>query len=96
MSAVALLLLLAVIGWRTASYGSPQRSVPHAAPITVPEGAAERLAAAVRIPTISPEDPAAFDSDAFDALHDYLKTAFPRIHAQLRREIVGRHSLLYT
>jgi carboxypeptidase PM20D1 len=29
-------------------------------------------------------------------LHQYLQIAFPRVHAQLRREAVGTHSLLYT
>src|SRR5688572_13847881 len=62
----------------------------------VSPGAAERLAGAVRIPTISAEDPLAFDGDAFLALHAYLQRVFPRAHAHLRREVVGGHSLLYT
>ena len=29
-------------------------------------------------------------------MHAYVQAAFPRVHAQLRREVVGSHSLLYT
>lgn len=80
----------------TARYESAQLSVPPAPVVAVPEGAAERLAGSLRIRTISSEDPAALDADAFGALHAYLHAAFPLVHAQLRRETVGVHSLLYT
>src|SRR5687768_12253161 len=59
-------------------------------------GAAERLAGAIRIPTISPEDAAHFDAAAFQALHEYLAAQFPRTHSVLQRETVATHSLLYT
>src|SRR5918993_694045 len=81
---------------RTARYGSVQPAVDPAPDVAIPEGAAERLAGALRIPTISAEDPAAFDGEAFRDLHAYLQAAFPRAHSQLRRETVGTHSLLYT
>lgn len=99
-----LLLLLAttcalVVGFAvvlTARYVSTQSPVQAAPEVAIPGGAAERLAGAVRIPTISAEDPAMSDAQAFRALHAYLQTAFPHVHEQLRREIVGTHSLLYT
>jgi carboxypeptidase PM20D1 len=92
----ALVLLVAVTLVRTLRYGPTQQAVQPAPEIAIPAGAAERLAGAVRIPTISHEDPAAFDARAFQALHAYLATQFPRVHSQLRRETVGTHSLLYT
>jgi carboxypeptidase PM20D1 len=64
--------------------------------VHIPDGAAERLAGAVRFRTVSHEDPAAFDAAAFAGLHAYLEASFPRVHETLRREIVSRHSLLYT
>lgn len=75
---------------------TPNLPLAPAPVIAVPTGAAERLAGAIRIPTISAEDPAAFSGQAFHGLHAYLQRAFPRVHAQLRREIVAEHSLLYT
>jgi carboxypeptidase PM20D1 len=92
----AALLLVGFSLSRAATYGSAQRAAEPAAVVAIPEGAAERLAGALRIRTISHENLAAFDADAFGAFHAYLQGAFPRVHAQLRREVVATHSLLYT
>jgi carboxypeptidase PM20D1 len=81
---------------RTARYGTAQAAVEPAPPIPIPTGAVERLAGSLRFPTISHEAPAAFDAEAFRALHAYLHAAFPKVHSQLRRETVGTLSLLYT
>ena len=80
----------------TARYVSIQAPATPAPDITIRSGAAERLSGAIRIRTISPEEPSAFDADAFERFHGYLESAFPRVHSQLQREIVGTHSLLYT
>ena len=60
------------------------------------EAASRRLADAVRIPTVSYAVPAAGAPDPFPAFHRMLETSFPRLHAALRREVVGGDSLLYT
>lgn len=82
-----------VLTARYVSIQSPAMPVPD---IAVRAGAAERLSGAIRIPTISAEDAAAFDGEAFEKFHAYLENAFPLVHSRLRREIVGTHSLLYT
>ena len=56
---------------------------------------AQRLGGALAIPTISVAAGAAIDTDAFAALADYLAAQFPRVHASLRREVIGDGSLLY-
>ncbi|MEW5917282.1 MAG: M20 family peptidase [Gemmatimonadota bacterium] len=89
-------LLSGVLLVRTARYGQDQLAVEPASMISIPSGAAERLAAAVRLQTISHEDPDAFRADAFEALHEQLRAAFPQVHATLKRETVSAHSLLYT
>jgi carboxypeptidase PM20D1 len=53
--------------------------------------AAERLAGAVRIPTTAEDG-----GSAFQALHTYLREAFPRVHETLNVETIARHSLLHT
>lgn len=93
---LATVLLAAVILARTASYESAAPTVEPAPAVALREGAAERLGGSIRIPTVSHEDPGVFDGEAFRALHTYLQTAFPKVHAQLRRETVATHSLLYT
>jgi carboxypeptidase PM20D1 len=70
--------------------------VPPADDVAIPAGAAERLGSAIRIPTISADDDAAFNAGAFADLHAYLQSAFPRLHSRLQRETVATHSLLYT
>ena len=80
----------------TARGGAAQAPVAPAPVAVIPGDAAERLAHSLRIPTISAEDAAAFDAKAFKTLHAYLQSAFRRVHAHLRRETVGEHSLLYT
>ena len=89
-------LLTGLILVRTARHRSAGSAAQPAPTVPIPEGAAERLAGSLRIPTISHEDPAALDADAFRALHVYLHASFPRVHAELRRETVGTASLLYT
>lgn len=61
-----------------------------------PEDLARRLGRAIEFQTVSHEDASRFEHDAFAGLHDYLEAAFPRVHAALTREMVGRCSLLYT
>ena len=59
------------------------------------EAVIARLAAGLRIPTISYEDRSKVDSGALAAFAEHLRASFPRVHATLRREAVGQ-SLLYT
>jgi carboxypeptidase PM20D1 len=96
LALTVLALLVAVILARTALYGSVRLIVEPTIDTAVSEGAAERLAGALRIPTISHEDPAAFDSEPFRSLHAYLEATFPQVYSRLRREVVATHSLLYT
>lgn len=58
--------------------------------------AAQRLAEAVRIPTVSYASGAPIDTAAFRAFHALLERAFPRAHAAMTREFVSGLSLVYT
>jgi carboxypeptidase PM20D1 len=92
-----LMVLAGITLAQTARVGSAEQPfVPPAPSVPIPAGAAERLAGSLRIQTTSTEDPAAFTTDAFGALHAYLEASFPRVHSQLQRESVNEHSLLYT
>lgn len=57
--------------------------------------AAERLAAALRIQTISHENPDDFDGEPFLQFHMYLEETFPNVHSTLTWETVNEYSLLY-
>ena len=92
---VAAVLLAGVLAARTIFYRAADRPVERAAAVTIPAGAAERLAGAVRIPTVSYAESGQADASALLRLHAHLETAFPLVHATLRRDVVNAHSLLY-
>lgn len=57
---------------------------------------AGRLSRALQFRTISNQDSAAFPDAEFVAFRSWLEQAYPRVHAALQRDIVGRGTLLYT
>jgi carboxypeptidase PM20D1 len=92
---LAVLILVAVVVVRAMMFTPTRIAAPKPAAFTPPAGAVERLAGAIRIPTISPSDSTQRDSAAFRAMHEYLVTSFPRVNATLTREDVGQDALLY-
>lgn len=94
---LALLGLSAAVLFNTWRHESRQLPVDALAPMVIDETAvAERLAQAVRLQTVSSREDASLNADQFLALHELLEQQFPRVHAQLQREVVGDLSLLYT
>ena len=92
-----LALLVAALAINTWRHGSRQLDVPPLPLLAVDEqGATQSLSAAIRARTeSSPTDPAA-NTDQFEALHAHLAQRYPKLHAALKREVVGGLSLLYT
>jgi carboxypeptidase PM20D1 len=90
-------LLAAVVAANTFRHGSRQIEVAPVQPIALDEhAAARRLAAAVRLRTISLDGEPAASAAEFRKLHALLEQSFPRAHAALKRETVNELSLLYT
>jgi carboxypeptidase PM20D1 len=90
-------LLVAAVAINTLRQGSRQLDVPPAPPLAVDEkGVADKLAGAIRFKTVSSATDAQQNADEFRKLHAYLEQRFPRVHAALKREVVGDLSLLYT
>ncbi|MBX3656006.1 MAG: M20 family peptidase [Ramlibacter sp.] len=91
------LLLVAAVAVNTVRQGSRQIDVPAAPPLAVDEkGVADKLSGAIRFKTVSSHDDPQLNVDEFRKLHAYLEQRFPRVHATLKREVVGGLSLLYT
>lgn len=59
------------------------------------ETPAERLAGALRFPTVSRGNGAPPAGKALEGLRRYLQAKFPRVRAKLTREVIGGGSLLY-
>ena len=89
-------LVVAVAG-KTLFTTSQQLNIPAEKPVTVDSAAASaRLASAVKLQTISSATDAESSADAFKALHQHMQMSFPKLHATLKRELIGSNGLLYT
>ena len=91
------LALLAAVAANTLRQGSRQLEVPPAPPLAVDQnGVAQRLSGAIQFQTIASRDDADANAAEFRKLHEYLQQRYPKAHANLKRELVGGYSLLYT
>ena len=93
-------LAAAVVAVRTATFrpaaiadASDVKVAP--APAFDKDAAAQHLAAAVRIQTVSHQDAADNQLAEWDKLHLWLAATYPKAHAAMKRELLG-NSLLYT
>jgi len=97
----AVVLLVAVVLYRTATYEPPAAvdfskvKLAPAMPVDTAK-AAQHLAEAVRIQTISHQDIADNDPTQWDKLHQWLVDTYPHAHAVMTREIVGPGALVYS
>jgi carboxypeptidase PM20D1 len=97
LSLLGFCLLASVLVARAVGFTSRQVTPEAPAPFSVDaDAAAARLAGSLRLKTVAASDGRPAEDAAFRALHDYLREHFPRVHAELRREPRGAHSVLYT
>lgn len=89
-----LVLLLAIVAVRTWRVDSRQVRTEQV-DLEVPSDAPQRLAQALRVRTLTSQDPTQFDSSAFQALYAQFGRAFPRVHAALDTTHVNGLSRLY-
>lgn len=75
---------------------APLPSAPWSPVAIDADAAAQRLAGAIRWPSVTHQDPAQLDAAAFGGLHEYLRASYAPLHAALERETVSGWSLLYT
>jgi carboxypeptidase PM20D1 len=89
-------ILAAAVAWNTLRLTSRQIDVKPVASLALERDAvAARLAGALKFRTISDAASADTNADEFVRMQAYLAQAFPRLHATLKREMVG-HSMLFT
>jgi carboxypeptidase PM20D1 len=99
---LSLLVLAAVVAYRTVTYAPPMAAgsgpaIELAPPVAIDvERAAQRLGEAIRFRTISHQDPAGNDATQWDGLHAWLQATYPAAHAAMTRELVAGHTLVYT
>ncbi|MFO1408573.1 MAG: M20 family peptidase [Steroidobacteraceae bacterium] len=99
LAALAVVVVVAAV--RTAAY-EPPASVDFAgvaladAPVPDTARAAAHLAEAVRIRTVSHQDPADNDWAEWDRLHAWLAATYPAAHAAMQRQVFQGRTLVYT
>jgi hypothetical protein len=94
---IVLLFTTLYVAARTILFARRQRAVERVEGAPVDAGrVAEHLAAAVRCQTVALDDAGAPDPEAFRQLHQMLEQTYPLVHQQLKREVIGGQSLLYT
>ena len=95
--ALVVLALALVVGAKTLLMPSRQLAVAAVMPAAVDGAAASaRLGAAVRFKTIASLDDVDASAAEFAGLHAHLQASFPKAHAVLKRELIGKYGLVYT
>jgi len=91
-------LLVSVLVINTLRFTAPPVPAAPAAggAAVLPVRAVQHFQQALRYRTVSADTATAPDSAQFLGFHRFLHRAYPLVHAQLRREVVGGYSLLYT
>ena len=98
---LALLLVVGVLAVAVAgkTWLTPSRQIA-VAPVVKPtidaEAAAKRLSSAIVLHTVSSADDPTLNAAEFDKLHLLLARQYPKLHATLKKEVIGQHALLYT
>ncbi len=89
------LLLLAVLIFNTVNYKSKQLQIEALAPAAINENCIGHLSEAVKIKTVSYDEPSKFDAAPFNKLIDFLKKTYPLSDSILNKRIINNYSLLY-
>jgi carboxypeptidase PM20D1 len=96
LALAVIVIMAAVVAWNTLRLSSRQIDVRPVAVLALERDAvAARLAGALKFRTISHAASGDANAEEFERMQAYLAQAFPRLHATLKREMVG-HSMLFT
>jgi carboxypeptidase PM20D1 len=94
---LALFVLAVVVVGNTLRTPSRQLQVPAIEKVAVDAKAvAGRLSGAIPLRTVSSFEGVQQNGEEFKKLHAYLAQQFPKLHASLKKEVVGDNALLYT
>jgi carboxypeptidase PM20D1 len=92
---VALLVLIAVLVYNTLQIEPAKKQVAQVALPETDDAAVQRFANALKIPTVSYENPADFDSIPFLDFIDFLANTYPLSDSLMDKQIINNYSLLY-
>ncbi len=91
---LAILVVLVVVG-RGLLVSSKQLVPQPPKSFELREGYAQRLATSITFETISDVDPQQMDMQAWEKLGAFMENSFPRVHQELKKEVIGPCSWVY-
>ena len=95
ITGLLILLLLIVLIVKTFNYKSKQVAYKLIKPVPVSSHCIQHLSDAVKIKTISYDEPSKFDSAAFNNLISFIQKTYPLSDSKLQKTIINKFSLLY-
>jgi len=93
---IVLLILTSILLINTLRFSSKQVLIDVQPAPALDSSAVKHLQSAIRVRTISYDDPAKFDSAAFLTFRRFLEEAYPTVHAKLNREIINGYSMIFS
>jgi len=93
---VLLLLVTGILLFNTLRFSSKQLLIDVQPAPALDSSAIKHLQSAIRIKTISYDDPSKFDSTEFLTFRKFLEETYPTVHAKLSREIIKGYSIIFT
>jgi carboxypeptidase PM20D1 len=92
LAALAIIIVIAFVAARTASFKSTQTDAPAKADYALDvNGAAARLAEAVTFKTVSSHDRSQFDYSQFSAFQAFLGKSSPLAHSAPQKQVVNSY-----
>lgn len=92
---ILLLLFIAFLIWNVVNFKANQIDVEPVRKVAVPIGAANRMAEAISIRTVSFEDEADFDSTQFELFNEFLEKSYPSVFANTEHTLISDYSHIF-
>lgn len=93
---ILVIIFIAYILFKTLTFTSKQLEVTPVSKVEISKSSITRLTEALKIKTISHEDPANFDSTAFEAFNKLLQNNYPLIDSALEHKTFNKYSHLFS
>lgn len=90
-----LVVFIAYLLINTLTFKSKQIKYKQVEKIEISDSAIHHLSAAIKIKTISPEDPIDFDSAQFTRFSEFLSSTYPLVEKALAKKIINEYSSIY-
>mgnify|MGYP000595578286 CR=1 FL=1 len=92
---LGVIVFVAYLVYNTLNFKSKQLNTEPITQISIGKKSVENFSKALQIKTISPEDPADFDSTQFRLFADFLEETYPLVDSLVEKKVFNEFSFLY-